>query len=877
MSTEIKQKRGSLKIFLGYAIGTGKTYAMLEAAHALKQRGADVVIGYINPHCNPQTLALQKGLEVLAAKKIEQDGKYVEEFDLDGALRRKPEYILIDDLAHTNPTGSRHERRYKDVEELMNMGIHVYTTLNIQHMESLNDIITSITGRTEKERIPDSVFEKANLVEFIDAEPEELLVRMREDPYYQHQQADTFYTIERLMALREVALRCCASRLDLFVGEEKQKYPTKEHILVCLSASPSNEKILRTAARMAVAFSGSFTAIFVETPYSKRFEEKDKVKLRENMQLARQLGAKTEVVYGDDVPFQIAEFARLSGVTKIVIGRSSIVKNPFFRKPSLTERLIAAVPNLEVHIIPDSDNITRSYRQKKENHFTHLVFSVNDIMWSIGILVLTSCIGLFFQKFQFAESNIIMVYVLGVLIISIVTKNQIYSLIASVVSVLIFNFLFTEPKFTLHAYSQGYPVTFAIMFIVSFLTGTLAVRLKNHAKSLAQSAFRTKVLFDTNQILQKVTKKEEIISATAQQLNKLLGKTIVFYPVEKESLGEALLFLASEDIPKARYLTDQERQTALWVLKNNKHAGASTQTLSESKCLYLAVRINDVVYGVIGIDIEKEPLDAFDNSILLSIVGECALSLENENHAREKEEAAILAKNEQLRADLLRSISHDLRTPLTSISGNASNLLHNSQFFDENTKSQLYLDIYDDSMWLINLVENLLSITRLEENRLNLKITDDLIDDVIAEALRHINRKSVNHHIEVKHEDEFLLAKMDARLIVQVVINIVDNAIKYTQDGSHILIHTRKEGDQAVVSIIDDGAGMSDEMKKHVFEMFYTGSSQVADSRRSLGLGLALCKSIIQVHGGQITVTDHLPHGTNFTFTLPAGEVHIHE
>lgn len=378
----------------------------------------------------------------------------------------------------------------------------------------------------------------------------------------------------------------------------------------------ANEKILRTAARMAVAFSGEFTAVYVETTNSKD-NEKIKNALHKNMKLARQLGAKVEIVYGDDISFQIAEFARLSGVTKIVIGRSSIAKNPFFRKPSLTEHLIADVPNLEVHIIPDSEQTTKSYRENKENHLSSLVFSAHDILWSIGILVLTSCIGLLFQRLQFVESNIIMVYVLGVLIISIVTKNQIYSLIASIVSVLIFNFLFTEPRFTLHAYSQGYPVTFVIMFVVSFLTGTLAVRLKNHAKSLAQSAFRTKVLFDTNQILQKVTKKEEIISTTAQQLNKLLGKSIVFYPVENETLGDVILFLASEDTPKEKYLLESEREAALWVLRNNKHAGASTQTFSEAECLYLAVRINDVVYGVIGIDIEKEPLDAFDHSIAL--------------------------------------------------------------------------------------------------------------------------------------------------------------------------------------------------------------------------------------------------------------------
>lgn len=878
---ENKKQRGHLKIFLGYAIGAGKTYAMLDAAQIMQQRGVDVVIGYIKKTNHPKTLDMQNGLEILPAQKVRCKESSIQEFDLDAALKRNPELILIDDMAHTNAAGCRHEKRYKDIEELLNMGISVYTTINIQHIESLNDTITSITGVIEQERIPDSVFDQADQVEFVDIEPQDLMERLKEDVYYKQetdvQNTQVFCSKKNLMALREIALRRCADRINLLADEEKYKYTTDEHILVCLSSSPSNEKIIRTAARMATAFRGGFTAIYIETPYFENMDEENETRLRANMQLAKQLGAKIEVVYGDDIPFQIAEFARLSGVTKIVIGRSAVTKNFLFRKPSLTERLIANAPNLDVHIIPDAKTTTMVYRAKKQNTFTNIVFSVSDIMHSILILALASGIGLLFQKLHFAESNIIMVYVLGVLSIAIVTKNQIYSLIASIVSVLIFNFLFTEPRFSLQAYSQGYPVTFVIMFVVSFLTGSLAVRLKNHAKSLAQSAFRTKVLFDTNQILQKVTKREDIISATAQQLMKLLDKNIVFYPTKEESLEEPLLFLASEDCPKERYLSEKEREVALWVLKNNKHAGATTQTFSDAKCLYFAVRINEVVYGVIGIAMEQEPLDAFDNSILLSILGECALSLENEKHAREKEEAAILAKNEKLRANLLRSISHDLRTPLTSISGNASNLLYNSKSFDEKTKEQLYLDIYDDAMWLINLVENLLSITRLEEGHLNLQVTDDLMDDVITEALRHINRQSITHHIEVKHEDEFLLAKMDARLIVQVIINIVDNAIKYTQDDSHIMISTRKEGNKAVVSISDDGPGISDDMKRQVFDMFYTGSNHIVDSRRSLGLGLSLCKSIIHAHNGEITVADQVPHGTIFTFTLPAGEVCLHE
>ena len=284
-----------------------------------------------------------------------------------------------------------------------------------------------------------------------------------------------------------------------------------------------------------------------------------------------------------------------------------------------------------------------------------------------------------------------------------------------------------------------------------------------------------------------------------------------------------------------------------------------------------------MVYGVVGIVMDESPIDPFENSILLSILGECALALENEKNAREKQEAAVLAKNEQLRANLLRAISHDLRTPLTSISGNASNLLSSGDSFDSETKKQLYMDIYDDSIWLINLVENLLAVTRIEEGRLNLRMSEELVDDAISEALLHINRKSVEHSISVENKDEFLLAKMDARLIVQVIINIIDNAVKYTPKGSHIVIKTERVGDKAVISISDDGDGIPNELKPRIFDMFYSGANQIADSRRSLGLGLSLCKSIILAHGGEISVSDNLPHGTIFTFTLPVGEVKIYE
>lgn len=882
---EENQKRGHLKIFFGYAAGVGKTYAMLKAAHAAKRHGVDVVAGYIEPHARPKTAALLSGLEVLPARSMYHNGIRLREFDIDAAIGRKPQLLLVDELAHTNAEGCRHTKRYQDIEELLNLGIDVYTTVNVQHIESLNDMVASITEVFVRERIPDSVFDRADQVELVDIEPQDLINRLQAGNVYQEAQAkravENFFTVENLTALREIALRRCADRVNLLTENARIKshgdYYTDEHILVCLSSSPSNGKIIRTAARMAKAFRGAFTALFVETPDFSSMDEENRKRLRINMRLAEQLGAKIETVYGEDVPFQIAEFARLSGVSKIVIGRSSGARRHLFSKLTLTEKLIADASNLDVHIIPDAVSGTSAYRAKKLRRKNSIIFSGLDIIKCIGILIVSSLIGTIFQNLGFAEANIITVYVLGVLVTAVITKHQIYSLISSIVSVLVFNFLFTEPKFTLHAYDQGYPFTFIIMFLAAFLTGSLATRLKNHARQSVQAAYRTKVLFDTNQLLQQSGSQGDIISSTANQLIKLLGKDVVFYLAENESLGQPHIFPATEEALDKCYTSENERAVAQWVLKNNKHAGATTETLSNAKCLYLAVRVNSNVYGVVGIVINSQPLDSFEKSILLSILGECALALENKKNAREKQEAAVLAKNEQLRANLLRAISHDLRTPLTSISGNASNLISNGDSFDPDTKKQLYMDIYDDSMWLINLVENILAVTRIEEGRLNFTMSEDLIDDAVAEALHHVSRKSVEHHITVESKKEFLLAKMDVKLIVQVIINIVDNAIKYTSKGSHIVIRTEQQGENAVVSIADDGEGIPDEAKEKVFDMFYSGANQIADSRRSLGLGLSLCKSIINAHGGKITVSDNIPKGTVFTFTLPIREVQIHE
>ena len=651
-------------------------------------------------------------------------------------------------------------------------------------------------------------------------------------------------------------------------GDNKK---TDEHILVCLSAAPSNQKIVDTAAKMANALQARFTALYVQT--GTKSEALDKENLEEHIRYAEMLGAEIVMTHGENIPVQIAEYARLSNVTKIVIGQSNARRNHFFSKSTLTEKLIEIVPDIDIHIIPDTVK-TRSYQKQPFTWYVEKP-SAKDYFLTVFIFAVCTFIGLLFQKLKFTDTNIVTIYILGVLVTSIVTDGYLCSIAGSFLSVVLFRFFLTEPRMSFHTYAVGYPVTFFIMLISSVLTGALAAKLKTHAKMSAQLAFRTQVLFDTDRLMQKAQGETEILDVTCTQLIRLLNRNITAYVVENGTLSGGKLF-SEEKEDTEDFLIPEEQRIARWVYENRQRAGASTQYFPQAKCLYLAIRNGNSVYGVIGIPLQEEILDSFEYSILLSVINECALAMENAKNATEKEKNAVLAKNEQLRADLLRAISHDLRTPLCSISGNADMLLSNSNRLDEATKHQIYTDIYDDSEWLIGVVENLLSITRLNDGRLKFKFTDQLLDEVIAESLRHISRKHDDYKI-VTDCEELVLARMDVRLIMQVLVNLVDNAIKYTPPGSVIFIRGTKTDGKAQISVEDNGPGIPEEMKTHIFEMFYTGKTTVADSHRSLGLGLALCHSIIEAHEGTLVLTDHDPHGCNFTFTLPLSEVILNE
>lgn len=509
----------------------------------------------------------------------------------------------------------------------------------------------------------------------------------------------------------------------------------------------------------------------------------------------------------------------------------------------------------------------------KTDSYENRRFNLRNSLKAAAVLAAVTLFGAWIYTLRISEVNVMMLYILGVVLIAMWTDSKVYSLVSSVISVFAFNFFFTLPRYSFKAYGPEYPLTFFIMFVVAFLISTLTTRVKEQARQAAEKSYRTEILLETSQKLQKAHGVSQIILETRNQMKKMLGKKVTFYIPDK--MGQLVPF--TDEGESGEYQDEKEKSAAAWVFRNNQNAGAATDKYPDAGCLYVAVRGKQEALAVVGIDTSEKSLTGFEKSLLIAMSNECALALEKQRLDDEIKEVELNARQERLRANLLRAISHDLRTPLTGISGNASMLLNSGNQMRAEQLHKIYGDIYDDAVWLINLVENLLSVTRIENGTMNLKLQTELLDDVINEAMHHLDRKSREHKITVKQEEEFLMAKMDTRLIVQVFINLIDNAVKYTPSGSEIFIHVFQKDGFIRTEVKDNGRGVSDEDKKKLFQMFFTAENQKGDGRRGLGLGLALCKSIINAHGGEIGVEDNHPSGSVFYFTLPAEEVVIHE
>ena len=864
---------GRLKIFFGYAAGVGKTYAMLEAAHQAQKEGVDVVVGYVEPHARPDTLALLEGLEVLSCREVDYRGIRLREFDLDGALARRPQLILVDELAHSNAPGCRHTKRYQDVEELLQAGINVYTTVNVQHLESLNDLVTSITGIVVNERIPDHVFDRANQVELVDIAPADLEKRLEEGKIYRQRQAkqalENFFTAENLTALREIAMRRTADQLNRTAVQEKKGKAARagDHILICLSSAPSNAKVIRTAARMAEAFHSGFTALFVQTPETKELSGENIKRLRSNLRLAEQLGAQIATVYGADPAEQIAEYARVSGITKIVMGRVNHRQHPWIGQKSLADRLIERT-DLDVYIIPDRQPLYKKPLGKLRK--SRVRFSWRDAVGTLLCLAISTAVGFAFDWAGFSESNIITIYILGVLVTAVSTSGHLYGAANSLLSVLAFNFFFTEPRFTLQADGPSYPVTFLIMLSSSIIASSLASRVKEQARMAAEKSYYTELLLGSSQKLQTIRTEWDCLRLTAEQLSRMFDRPVIYALNDADKELDFRIEPADEHTLLEK-LSTEEIGVAKWVQKNNKHAGATTNTLPDSKWLFLSVRGTRGVMGIVGVPIAGYVVpDAFEKNLMVALLGECGLSQERIRLEEERNQIALQTQRESLQANLLRAVSHDLRTPLTNINGSVGILMGKDQTLKPEVREQLYTAIDDDTNWLINMTENLLAATQLETDRTKLKTAPELLEDLFQSAVRQLDRRARDHHISVDLEDQTLMASMNAGMIQRVIINMMNNAIQYTPKDSHIILSGTRRKDWVEISVSDDGPGIPDEAKKHLFDLFYTAEQGKPDSKRGLGLGLHLCQSIVNAHGGTITVSDHAPSGTTFRFTLPA-------
>ena len=867
---------GKLKIFFGYAAGVGKTYAMLGEAQEQYRCGKNVLVGYIEPHTRPDTMQLLQGLPAMPPRKILYRNIALQEFDLDEALRRRPELILVDELAHTNAEGVRNRKRFQDIEELLNAGIDVYTTVNVQHMESLNDVIEDITKVRVKETVPDYIFERADMIKLVDIEPQELLRRFEEGKIYRLNQAQTamlnFFSLANLKLLREIAMRKAADRISNENQNERrlsQKLANTK-MLVCIGPSPSSARCIRWTARAADAFHAHWVALYVERIDNNDLTKEQQKTIRTNLDLAEKLGAEIVTLSGHDIAETVSEYAKLSGITNIVVGKSrnkKTIRNLF--ELDFEDKLISLLPNIEIYIIPGS-TIRRNYKKpRKTIPIKKFNFTWLDFTKTMGLLMAATVLSLGLRRLDIGDQNIIMAYILSVLIISRITTGHVYGVIASVISVLTFNFFFTEPYYTFNTIQAGYSVTFLIMLLVALITSTLTVRIKTQASLAVQRERRTEVLYEINKKLLITRGLEQIVALTNEYIVNLFGRSVVFFAADPELGDDGSMMQGPGDVDGSVLNSADEKAVAHWVFLNQKRAGAGTDTLMGASAFYMPVISQGKVLAVLGISCLKGTLDHNTRLFLRMIASQVAMSLERQRLSDEQRSIIVEAEKEKMRSNLLRAIAHDLRTPLAGILGASSAIRENKNTLDEKTCEKLNGDIQEEAQWLLRMVENLLSVTRINESASKVTKSPEAAEEVIAEAVGRIKKRFPQRKIIVSVPDDLLEVPMDGTLIAQVLINLLENAIKHSTDDSFIEVILKKTGENAQFRVIDHGKGIADEDYPYLFTSYVPNGNKSSDSSRGMGIGLSICMTIIKAHNGTMEAYNRLEGGAVFQFSLP--------
>jgi two-component system sensor histidine kinase KdpD len=869
MKEQERERQGKLKIFFGAAPGVGKTYAMLAAARQKLAEGVDIVAGLVETHKRKETEDLLQGFEVIPRRPVEHRGATLFEFDIDAALGRRPSIILVDELAHTNVPDSRHKKRWQDVFELLDAGISVYTTLNVQHLESLNDVVAQITGITMRETLPDSVIERADEIELVDLPPDDLLQRLKEGKVYVPELAaqarENFFRKGNLLALRELALRRTAESVDAQmrtyreVKRVKEVWPAAERILVCVGPNPRSIRLVRAAKRMAAGLRAEWIAVNVEAPSKVKPTNNDLRLLAEHMRLAEILGAETVTLSGQKAGEEILSYARARNVTKILIGKPT---HPRWKDKvfgSMLDEIVRGSGDIDVYFIsgdtaePLPQPLLKVKKEKQPSRD-----------WFMGIAIVGICTGtaaLMLPYFDLAD--LAMIYLLGIVFTASRTGKG-PSLLAAVLSVAAFDLFFVPPRYTFAVSNTRYFVTFVVMFVISIVISRLTLKIREQADAARKRERRTAAMYSLSRKLVHERGIEQLSTIAIKHISEVFSCHVdVLVPDERGKLKVPVTGAGT-------FALDQkEMSVAQWTFDHRQRTGLGTDTLSGAKALYLPLLAASKNVGVIGV-MPDTPDGFFDQEqihIIESFANQAAMAIERAQLAEEAQQATLKAETETLRNTLLSSVSHDLRTPLAAITGAASTLLQKDVTFDISERQELMLTIYEEAEHLNHIIRNVLDMTRLEAGTIKVKKEWQPLEEIIGAVLNRLGERLKDRPVQTRLPEDLPLVSFDPLLIEQVLTNLMDNAIKYTPVGTPIELSASVKDGEVVVELEDRGPGIPAGDERRIFDKFVRG----ATAGGGIGLGLTICRAIITAHGGNISAGNRPGGGAVFRFTLPLG------